>query len=271
MRPYDAPEPPLSRVLTAGAFSLNCSPPRATALSPHWPSDPAPTSIADPAGASLSAQSVRLGGLPPRRVGLLGGSFNPAHVGHRHISLEALKRLDLDEVWWLVAPQNPLKPARGMAPYGKRLDAAAKLAHDRRIRVLNLEAQLGTHYTADTLDALRRRFPRTRFVWLMGADNLAQIRHWRRWTDIFNRVPIAVFARPTYCLKGLAELAAKRYAHQRVAPEAARRLAELAPPAWAFLPIRLDTSSATDIRSHRAPRRQKRGKGKGRRPPGKRR
>jgi nicotinate-nucleotide adenylyltransferase len=214
---------------------------------------------------------VRLGTLPPRRVGLLGGSFNPAHAGHRHISLEALKRLDLDEVWWLVAPQNPLKPARGMAPFQKRLEAAAKLAADRRIRVLNLEAQLGTHYTADTLDALRRRFPRTRFVWLMGADNLAQIRHWRRWTDIFDRVPIAVFARPTYCLKGLAELAAKRYAHQRAAPEAARRLAELAPPVWAFLPIRLDTSSATDIRSHRAPRRKPRGKGKGRRPPGKRR
>jgi nicotinate-nucleotide adenylyltransferase len=271
MRATDARSKLLPRVLTGVAFSLNCSPARANALSPHWPSDPAPTFLADPRGASLSAQSVRLGTLPPRRVGLLGGSFNPAHAGHRHISLEALKRLDLDEVWWLVAPQNPLKPARGMAPFQKRLEAAAKLAADRRIRVLNLEAQLGTHYTADTLDALRRRFPRTRFVWLMGADNLAQIRHWRRWTDIFDRVPIAVFARPTYCLKGLAELAAKRYAHQRVAPEAARRLAELAPPVWAFLPIRLDTSSATDIRSHRAPRRQPRGKGKGRRPPGKRR
>ena len=245
---------------------------RATALSRHWPNDPAPTFLADFPGASLSAQRPRLGALPPRRVGLLGGSFNPAHAGHRHLSLEALKRLDLDEVWWLVAPQNPLKPARGMAPYETRLaEAAASLAHDRRIRVLNLEAQLGTHYTADTLDALRRRFPRTRFVWLMGADNLAQIRHWRRWTDIFDRVPIAVFARPTYCLKGLAELAAKRYAHQRAAPEAARRLAELAPPVWAFLPIRLDTSSATDIRSHRAPRRKPRGKGQGRRPPGKRR
>jgi len=237
----------------------------------HAPSDPAPTFPADPPGASLSAQSLHLGTPPPRRVGLLGGSFNPAHAGHRHISLEALKRLDLDEVWWLVAPQNPLKPARGMAPVERRLAAAAKLARDRRIRVLNLEEQLGTLYTADTLDALRRRFPRSRFVWLMGADNLAQIRHWRRWTDIFDRVPIAVFARPTYCLKGLAELAAKRYAHQRVAPEAARRLAELAPPAWAFLPIRLDTSSATDIRSHRAPRRQQRGKGKGRQTPGKRR
>jgi nicotinate-nucleotide adenylyltransferase len=238
--------------LFAGPSDRSCA--------PGWPSDPAPTFPADPPRASLTAPRVSLGALPPRRVGLLGGSFNPAHAGHRHISLEALKRLDLDEVWWLVAPQNPLKPVRGMAPFKRRLDAAAKLADDRRIKVLDLEAQLGTHYTADTLRELQRRFPRTRFVWLMGADNLAQIRHWWRWTEIFDRVPIAVFARPTYCFKGLAELAAKRYAHQRAAPEAARRLAELAPPVWAFLPIRLDTSSATDIRSHRAPRR----KGKGR-------
>ena len=90
---------------------------------------------------------MSLGTLPKRRIGLLGGSFNPAHDGHRHISLEALKRLDLDEVWWLVSPQNPLKPARGMAPLTKRLDAAAALANDRRIKVLDLEAQLGTHYT----------------------------------------------------------------------------------------------------------------------------
>src|SRR6266851_2223669 len=179
---------------------------------PRLLSDPAPTFLADPPGASLTAPRVSLGGMPPPRVGLLGGSFNPAHAGHRHISLEALKRLDLDEVWWLVAPQNPLKPARGMAPFKTRLGAAAKLADDRRIKVLDLEAQLGTHYTVDTL-------------------------------------------------------AAKRYAHQRAAPEAARRLAELAPPVWAFLPIRLDTSSATDIRSHRAPRR----KGKGRRTAAKRR
>lgn len=184
---------------------------------------------------------------------MLGGSFNPAHEGHRHVSLEALKRLGLDEIWWLVAPQNPLKPPRGMAPFAQRFAAAARFARHPRIKVLDLEERLGTRYTADTVAALQKLFPRTRFVWLMGADNLAQIRHWQRWTDIFDRVPIAVFARPTYCLKGLAELAAKRYAHQRVAPGAARRLAELAPPAWAFLPIRLDTSSATAIRSHRKP------------------
>ncbi len=192
--------------------------------------------------------------MPPRRVGILGGSFNPAHAGHRHISLEALKRLDLDEIWWLVAPQNPLKPERGMAPFKRRYAEAARLARHPRIRVLDIETHLGTRYTADTIAKLQHLFPRTRFVWLMGADNLAQIRDWDRWTQIFARVPIAVLARPTYCLKGLAGLAAQRYARRRVTPEAARGLAEMAPPAWVFLPIPLDASSATEIRSHGAAR-----------------
>jgi nicotinate-nucleotide adenylyltransferase len=127
-----------------------------------------------------------------------------------------------------------------------------------RLRVLDLETRLGTRYTADTVKELQRIFPRQRFVWLMGADNLAQIRHWKHWNEIFLRVPIAVFARPAYCLRGLAELAAKRYARRRVAPEAARRLADLVPPAWVFLPTRLDASSATEIRSHRTPNRARR-------------
>jgi nicotinate-nucleotide adenylyltransferase len=169
------------------------------------------------------------------------------------ISLEALKRLGLDEVWWLIAPQNPLKPVRGMAPLAKRVASARGIAAHPRIRVLDLETRLGTRYTVDTVRELQRLFPRRRFVWLMGADNLAQIRRWKHWREIFLRVPIAVFARPTYCLKGLAELAARRYRRRRVAPEAARRLADLPPPAWVFLPTRLDASSATAIRSHRAP------------------
>ena len=199
-----------------------------------------------------------LGKLPARRVGILGGSFNPAHPGHRHISLEALKRLNLDEVWWLVAPQNPLKPQRGMAPLERRFADALRLARHPRIRVLDIEARLGTRYTADTVTELQRLFGQTRFVWLMGADNLAQIRRWERWTEIFRRVPIAVLARPTYCLRGLAELAARRYAHRRVAPQAARRLADVRPPAWVFLPIRLDASSATEIRTHSAVKRSRR-------------
>ena len=191
---------------------------------------------------------------------MLGGSFNPAHEGHLHVSREALKRLDLDEIWWLVAPQNPLKPARGMAPFAKRLAGARALARGPRIRVLDLETRLGTRYTIDTVTALQRSLPRTRFVFLAGADILAQMRHWRHWTRLFARLPIAVLARPTYCLKGLAELAAQRYAHRRVAPGAARGLAEMTPPAWVFLPIKLDVHSATEIRSHARPKPAARGR-----------
>lgn len=180
----------------------------------------------------------------------MGGSFNPAHEGHRHVSLEALKRFDLDEIWWLVTPQNPLKSGAGMAPFEERLNQARAFVRDRRIRVLDLEKELGTTYTADTIAALRALYPRRLFVWLMGADNLAQIRYWQHWQTIFARVPIAVFARPTYCQRALAELAAQRFARARVMPPA-RGLAAMSPPAWVFLPTRLDPSSATEIRSHR--------------------
>ena len=186
-----------------------------------------------------------------RRVGLLGGSFNPAHQGHLHISHEALKRLDLDEIWWMVAPQNPLKPVRGMAPFDARMRDAGRLLREPRIKVTDIEARLGTRYTADTLAALSRRFPRTRFVWLMGADNLSQIRHWERWRDIFRRVPIAVFDRPTYCLKASAELAAARFKKYRVLNRNRRRLAERDPPAWTCFRTRLDASSATALRARR--------------------
>jgi nicotinate-nucleotide adenylyltransferase len=192
--------------------------------------------------------TVQLGFTPPRRVGLLGGSFNPAHEGHRHISLEALKRLDLDEVWWLVAPQNPLKPSGGMAPLAKRLAGARKITGSPRIRALDLEARLGTRYTVDTLTAIRRLFPRTRFVWLMGADNLKQIRHWRRWRAIFALLPIAVLDRPTYSLAALSGLAAHAFARYRVPPGVARHLADMIPPAWTFLTIKLDPRSASAIR-----------------------
>jgi nicotinate-nucleotide adenylyltransferase len=186
-----------------------------------------------------------------RRVGLLGGSFNPAHGGHLHISREALKRLDLDEVWWLVSPQNPLKPRAGMAGLAERMAGARALARHPRIRVSDLERRLGTTYTADTLAALTRRFPRLRFVWLMGADNLLQISRWERWQNIFRLVPIAVFARPSYSLRGLSGPAARRYARRRVPLQHARQLADTDPPAWVFLPVRLDARSATDIRSRR--------------------
>src|SRR6202008_2807910 len=141
-------------------------------------------------GAALTASLAlprALGDRRDRRIGLIGGSFYHAHRGHLNVSREALKRLDLDEVWWLVSPQNPLKPAAGMAPFAVRLDRARQVAAGhRRIVVSDLESRCGGGpYPADTLATLRRRFPRLRFVWLMGADNLVQLRRWERWCEIF--------------------------------------------------------------------------------------
>lgn len=187
-----------------------------------------------------------------RRVGLLGGSFNPAHDGHLYISRVALARLGLDEVWWVVSPQNPLKPSTGLAPFAARLAAARTVARDPRIRVTDIEAHLGTRYTVDTVRRLRRRCPRTRFVWLIGADNLAQIPGWRRWGMLFDSVPIAVFARRPYSLKALSGLAALRFARYRISDGAARVLAGRTPPAWVFLNIKAHPATATAIREARA-------------------
>lgn len=133
-----------------------------------------------------------------RRIGLLGGSFNPAHGGHRRVSLFAQKALGLDEVWWLVSPGNPLKPAVGMAPLPARVRSAALQARRAPIRVTAIERELGTRFTVDSLRALRRRYPKFEFVWLMGADNLAQLHRWRDWRGIARTMPIAVIARPGY-------------------------------------------------------------------------
>jgi nicotinate-nucleotide adenylyltransferase len=186
-----------------------------------------------------------------RTIGLLGGSFNPAHQGHRHISLQALRSLGLDEVWWLVAPQNPLKPVDGMAPLAERLEGATRLVRHPRIRITALEAELGTRYTADTLAELRRRFPACRFVWLMGADNLAQIVRWGRWTTIFQSVAVAVFDRSPYSYPSLAGKAAKRFAFSRLPAHRGARLADRDPPAWVFLHLRRHPASATAIRRDR--------------------
>jgi nicotinate (nicotinamide) nucleotide adenylyltransferase/ribosome silencing factor RsfS/YbeB/iojap len=181
---------------------------------------------------------------------LLGGSFNPAHGGHLHISLLALRHLELDEVWWLVSPQNPLKPVEGMAPFAERLDQARRVAAAHQLlRVSDLEVRLGaSRYTVDTLKIMRRRFPRVRFVWMMGSDNLVQIPRWDRWPEIFRTVPVVVFDRPSYSLKALSGIAAQRFARWRVPIVAARRLAEMRPPAWVFFHTPLDARSATTIR-----------------------
>ncbi|HEX2115200.1 MAG TPA: nicotinate-nucleotide adenylyltransferase [Alphaproteobacteria bacterium] len=195
-----------------------------------------------------------LGFPPKRRVGLLGGSFNPAHAGHRHIAELALKHLGLDEVWFMVSPGNPLKQAKGMAPLCERLASAAAQARHPRLRAVSIERELGTRFTADTLAALVRRFPRTSFVWLMGADNLIQLPRWERWSSIFNAVPIAVFARPSYSTSALAGKAAQRFSPaRRRSLRQATRLASRKPPAWVFLHTRLHPASATSIRAMTRP------------------
>lgn len=187
------------------------------------------------------------------RIGLLGGSFNPAHEGHRHVAEVALTLLGLDEVWLLVSPQNPLKSQAGMAPLAQRLASArAVVGRHPRMRATALETALGTRYTVDTLGALRTRFPRVRFVWLMGADNLVQVSRWARWIRIFRAVPVAILARSPYSQKALAAPAARRLSRFRLGDRAARGLGDRQPPAWVFLHTRLHPASATAIRARRA-------------------
>ncbi len=195
--------------------------------------------------ANLPATSVD-------RVGLLGGSFNPAHDGHRHISLEAHKRLQLDEVWWLVSPQNPLKNTDDMAPLETRLETARHVARSSRIRVSDIESNLGTSYTAESVVALKSRFAATRFVWLMGADNLLQLPMWRDWKTLFQSVPIAVFTRSSYSRKALAGVAAQRFAKFRLPERAAAELIGRSPPVWVFLHTSPHPASATKIRQRGA-------------------
>ena len=175
------------------------------------------------------------------RIGLLGGSFNPAHEGHLYVSEIALKQLPLDYVWWLVAPQNPLKQALDMAPAERRVAGArALVGRHPRLIVSDLETTLGTRYTIDTLKALTRRFPEVRFVWLMGSDNLAQFHRWQRWTDIAALMPIAVVLRPGSVLAPLTAKAMQRFARKKNP----RR-----PPAIIPLDGRRNEASATAIRA----------------------
>ena len=182
------------------------------------------------------------------RIGVLGGSFNPAHEGHRHVSLVALHRLRLDFVVWLVSPANPLKPSRDLPPLRQRLAQARALTRHPRLMVSDLEHQLGTRYTLDTLRALRRRFPGTHWVWLMGADNLAQMPRWHRWQEIFHLAPIAIVDRPTYSLRARGGLAAVRFARYRLTGDEVVGLAGRRAPAWAFLHCRHHRASSTALR-----------------------
>lgn len=183
------------------------------------------------------------------RIGLLGGSFNPAHAGHRHIIDLARKRLRLDQVWLLISPGNPLKPQRGMAPLSQRLASARALADGRRVVISAVEQVFGTRYTIDTLRRLLRQFPRVRFVWLMGADIMEQLPRWRRWLEFVRRIPFAVLPRPGYNHRALSSRAARRFAHARRRARSAPVLADRAPPAWVFLCVPQHAASASAIRA----------------------
>jgi nicotinate-nucleotide adenylyltransferase len=190
--------------------------------------------------------------LPPfgagQAIGLFGGSFNPPHEGHLLASHLALNKAKLDRLWWLVTPGNPLKSAADLAALRARVEAAQALVHDPRIAVTGLESEIGARYTADTLAFLKRRAASARFVWIMGADNLAQFHRWRHWREIAEAVPILVVDRPGSSFAALSSRAAHALARWRRPERDAARIADLAPPAWIFLHGPRSSASSTALR-----------------------
>ena len=181
-------------------------------------------------------------------IGLLGGSFDPAHAGHVHITLEALKRFGLDRVWWLVSPGNPLK-SRGPAPLTTRLAHARDLMRHPRVEITDIEVQLRTRYTARTLAMLRARYPGVRFVWLMGADNLAQFHKWQDWRSIMQNHAVAVLARPGDRFSARMSPAARIFCHARKTAAQAHGMGKYAPPAWSFVNVPMIPLSSSVIRA----------------------
>ena len=183
------------------------------------------------------------------RIGLLGGSFNPAHRGHRRISLAAMRALDLDELWWLVSPGNPLKPTKGMADYEARLESAREVARRSPIRVSDFEREAGTRYTVDTVAALLKRHPQHCFIWLMGEDTVAQFHQWKDWRKLASMLPIAVVSRPGYDDEARAARA-MGWLRWFVRPRAkAKEWTAWSAPAITFLRLPPDTTSATRLRA----------------------
>ena len=185
---------------------------------------------------------------PGQTIGLLGGSFDPPHPGHVHITLQALKRFGLDRVWWLVSPGNPLK-TRGPAPLETRMAACRAIMQHPRVEVTDIEAQVGTRITAHTIATLRAMYPGVRFVWLMGADNLAQLHHWQDWRYIMDNVPVGVLARPGDRISARMSPAARIYAPYRISGTASHLLAQAEPPAWCFVNVPMVDWSSTEIRA----------------------
>ncbi len=181
-------------------------------------------------------------------IGLLGGSFDPPHCGHVHITRQALKRFGLDRVWWLVSPGNPLKK-RGPAPLELRLEACRQIMRHPRVSITDIERRLGTRYTAQTIAALQLNFPDLKFVWLMGADNLASFHHWQDWEDIMARVPVGVLARPGDRISARRSIAAQRFDTARLKGPASQLLARSEAPRWCYINVPLNDTSSTALRA----------------------
>lgn len=187
---------------------------------------------------------------PGQRIGLMGGSFNPPHEGHLIVARTALRRLQLDWLWWLVTPGNPLKSQRELAPIQSRYAAIRAMTADPHMVPTSFEEKLNTPYTAATLSFLKMRHRHTHFVWIMGADNLATFHRWQHWRDIAATVPIAVVDRPGWRLAAMASPAARTLARYRIDEAEAGSLALRAAPAWTFLTTRLSSLSSTELRAH---------------------
>jgi len=201
-------------------------------------------------GKTLNQLAARWQG---QTIGLLGGSFNPAHSGHRDIALKALKILDIDAVFLMVSPGNPLKDSDGMAPVNMRLESAQEAAGHPNIFITDIEQHIGTRRTIDTIKALQRGMPKTRFIWLMGADNLATFHHWYHWQGISAHLPIAIFDRPGYSIAALTSRFAvtrRQYKvpHHRITNKQTGQARRAKP--WCFIPMKRNTASATAIRTN---------------------
>ena len=179
-------------------------------------------------------------------IGLFGGSFNPAHAGHMHVADCGLKDVGLDRVWWMVSPQNPLKPKQ--PSYESRVKTVEALELSARMEISHAERDFGTQYTIDLIRKLQSRYPQTRFVFLMGADNFAQLPKWKEWRNIIARVPIAVISRPGDGVKPRLSQTARMYGDARLAEEHSHFLANLVPPVWTFLTPPLNSLSSTALR-----------------------
>lgn len=198
----------------------------------------------------VSARHLRMPHVEKRmQVGLFGGSFNPPHAGHALVAEIALRALGLDQLWWMVTPGNPLKSGRELAPLAERLAKSERLAEDPRIKVTALEAAFHVRYTADTLALVRARNPGVDFVWVMGADNLAQFHRWQSWREIALTMPIAVIDRPGSTLSFVSSVMAKTFDYARVDERAAGRLAGMRAPAWTFIHGPRSSLSSTAIRN----------------------